>query len=136
MRAQPGAQQGPKPFGCVDVDFMKAVAVLVAGIFALRVTDAAMLVAPFRQAGVDIVFIRVDQRSFDDGRLDLWLDRRLLDIGQHVKHDLSAALDQTEDGRLLLFQSAAARRSLEAAAPARAAFFWVAAGFPLWPATT
>jgi hypothetical protein len=37
---------------------MKAVAVLVAGIFALPVTDAAMLVAPFRQAGVYIMAVQ------------------------------------------------------------------------------
>src|ERR1019366_6512712 len=136
MRAQPGAQQRPEPFHGVDVDFMEAIAVFVAGIFARAVADALVLVAPAWQAGVDIVFIRVDPRSLGDGRLDLWFDRCLFNVLQHMKNDLPAALDQSEDGRFLLFQSAAARRSLEAPAPARAAFFWVAAGLPLWPATT
>jgi hypothetical protein len=115
---------------------MEAVAVFVTGVFALTVTDGLVLVASGRQTGVDVILIGIELRTFSDTRLDDRLDRLLLDIGQHVENDLPAPLDQSEDGRFLLFQSAAARRSLEAPAPPSPAFFWVAAGLPLCPATT
>ncbi len=94
------------------------------------------LIAPVWQATVDIIFVSVDLSPFCHARLDNGLDRRLLNIGKHAKKDLPTSLDHSEDGWLLLFKSAAARRSLEASAPAWTAFFWVAAGLPLWPATT
>ena len=131
-----GTQQRPEPFHRVDVDLMEPVTVCVTGIFALAVTDALVLVAPDRKAVVDVIFIRIKQRTFGDSRLDNRLDRLLPDVGQHVENDLTASLDHPEDGRFLLFQSAAARRALEAPAASLAAFFWVAIGFPLCPATT
>ena len=115
---------------------MEAIAVFVASIFARTVADGLVLIAPGRQAGVDVIFIGIDLRPFGHARLNDRLDRHLLDIGQHVKNDLPAPLDQSEDGRFLLFQSAAARRSLEPPASPRTAFFLMAAGFPLCPATT
>ena len=94
------------------------------------------LVAPDWQPIIDVVLIRIKHRTFRNGCLDHRLDRLLLDIWQHMENDLSAALNHPEDGRFLLFQSAAARRALEASAPSLAAFFWVATGLPLCPATT
>ena len=97
MRAQPGAQQRPEAFGCVDVDFAKAVPVLVAGILTSSVADRLVPVALSRQAGVDAVFVRVDEaaRGYRGG--DDRLDRGLLHVGQHMQHHLAAALDQAED---------------------------------------
>ena len=115
---------------------MEAIAVFVTGVFALAVADSLVLVAPDWQAIVDVVLIRIKLRTFRYDILDYRFDRFLLNIGQHMENDLSASLDQSEDGRFLLFQSAAARRSLEAAAASLAAFFWVASGLPLCPATT
>ena len=140
-----GAQERPEAFHGVDVDFMEAIAVprdegpracFVTGVFALAVADGLVLVAPDRQAIVDVILIRIKLRTFRYDLLDYRFDRLLLDIGQHVENDLSASLDQSEDGRFLLFQSAAARRSLEPPAASLAAFFWVATGSPLCPATT
>ena len=136
MRSQPGAQQRPEAFHRIDVDLVESVAVFIAGIFARAVVHALVLIAPLRQAGVDVVFVGVDLGALGDARLNHRFDRRLLDVGQHVQNNLPAALDQTEDGRFFLRQRAAAARSLEATTAAGAAFFWVASGWPLWPATT
>src|SRR4051812_47275700 len=57
MRPQPRAKQGPKAFHGVDVDLVKAIAVLVARIFTAAVTDGLMLVAPHRQTSVDAVLV-------------------------------------------------------------------------------
>src|SRR5271157_1957777 len=115
---------------------MEAVTVCVTGIFALAVADGLVLVAPDRQTIIDVILVRIKQRTFRNSLLDNRFDRLLLNVGQHVENDLSAALNHSEDRRFLLFQSAAARRSLEPPAASRAAFFWVATGFPLCPATT
>ena len=77
VRAQPGAQQRPKPLHGVDVDLAEAAAVLVAGVFAAGMADRFVPVTPSGQAGrraggqagrraggqagVDAVLIRVDK---------------------------------------------------------------------------
>src|SRR3954464_3280501 len=94
MRAEPGAQQGPGPLHGVDVDLAEAVAILVARVLPASVADRLVLVAPGWQAGVDVVLVGVDASALDDGGLDDRLDGRLLHIGQHAHHDLTAALDQ------------------------------------------
>jgi len=57
VRAQPGAQQGPKAFHRVDVDLAEAVAVLVAGILASGVADRLVPVAPGWQASIDGILV-------------------------------------------------------------------------------
>jgi hypothetical protein len=47
----------------------------------------------------------------------------LLDVFQHMKNDLSPALDQAEDRRFFFLQSASSRRTLKPAAASLAAFF-------------
>ena len=47
-----------------------------------------------------------------------------------------AALDQSEDRRLLFFQGAATAFTFQSPPASLATFFWTAAGLPLWPATT
>jgi transposase-like protein len=136
VRPQPGAQQGPRPLHGVDVDLAEAVAILVARVLPAAVTDRLVPIAPGRQAGVDVVLVGVDAGALGDGGLDDGLDRRLLHIGQHAQHHLSAALDRAEDGRLLLLQRAAARRARQPAAAAESPPLATAAGWPLCPATT
>ena len=104
--------------------------------FAPPVADGLVAVTPGLQAGVAAVLVGVDERSLGDGGLDDRLDRCLPHVGQHVQDHLPAALDQAEDGRLLLRQRAAARRRLQPAAPAEPPLLATAAGWPLWPATT
>ena len=136
VRAQPGTQQRPESFDCVDMNFAEAVPVLVAGVFAGRVADGLVPVAPGWQAGVDGILVRMDEGARRDGSGDDRPDRGLLNVGQQAQDHLSAALDQAEDGWLVLFQRAAARRACQLAAapkpPLLATFF----GCPLWPATT
>jgi len=136
VRAQPGAQQRPEAFHGVDVDLAEAVAVFVASVFAAPVADRLVPVAPSWQARVDAVFVRVDKGARDDGGGDDRLNRGLLHVGQHAQHHLAAALDQAEDGRLVLRQRAAARRACQLATASEPPLLATAAGCPLCPATT
>ncbi len=136
MRAQPGAQQRPEPLHRVDVDLAKAVAVLVTGILAAGVADRLVLVAPGWQAGVDAILVCVDEGARGDGGGDDRHDRALPHVGQQAQHDLAAALDQPEDGRLVLRQRTAARRACQLAPAPEPARLATAAGCPLCPATT
>jgi hypothetical protein len=61
------------------------------------------------------MLIGVDETILSDGRRDDWLDRPLLHVGQHAQHDLTAALDQTQDGRLVYRQRAAPWRACQSA---------------------
>ena len=137
VRAQPGAQQRPEALHCVDVDLAEPVPVpvLVAGVFAAGMADRFVPIAPGGQAGVDAIFVRVDESARGDGGRDDRLDRGLLHVGQHAQHDLSAALDQAKDRWFLLFQRAASRRACQPAAPSRPPLLATAAGWPLCPAT-
>jgi hypothetical protein len=136
VRAQPGAQQRPEALQGIDMDLTEAVTVVVARILAPAVADGFMGVAPVFQTGIDVVLVGIDQGTRTDGLLDDRPDRGLPDIGQQVQDDIAAPLDQAEDRRLLFFQRAAAALALQAPPPALAIFFWTAAGWPLWPATT
>src|SRR4051794_41969379 len=98
MRAEPGAQQGPRSLHGVDVDLAEAVAILVARILATSMADRLVLIAPGRQAGVDLVLVGADAGALGDDSLDDWLDCLLLHIGQHAHDDLPTPLDQAEDG--------------------------------------
>src|SRR3712207_9540251 len=136
VRAEPGAQQGPRPLHGVDVDLAEAVAILVACVLPVRVADRGGPVAPGRQAGVAGVLVGVDASALGDGGLDDGPDPGLPHVGQHAQRHLSAPLDQAEDRRLVLLQCAAARRRLQPAPPAETPLLATAAGWPLWPATT
>jgi len=136
MRAQPGAQQRPEAFHGVDVDLAKPVPVLVAGLLAPGVADRFMPVAPGWQASIDAILVRVDEGARGDSGGDDRLDRGLLHVGQHAQHDLATALDQAENGRLVLVQRAPSRRACQLAAPSEPPPLATSAGCPLCPATT
>src|SRR4051812_5840538 len=118
VRAQPGAQQGPRALYGIDVDLAEAIAILVTGVLAPSVADRLVPIPPGCQAGVDVVLVGVDAGALDNGSLDDRLVFLLLHIGQQAHDDLPAALDQAEDRRLVLLQRAAARRSRQSAATA------------------
>src|SRR5215203_669283 len=136
VRAEPGTQQRPKTLDGIDVHLAEAVAILVAGVFAAPVADRFVLIAPAFHAGVDAVLVGVDERALSNGGRDDRLDRPLLHVGQHVQDYLATALDQAEDGRLVLLQRAAARRAGQPASTPKSPLLATAAGWPLWPATT
>ncbi len=136
MLAKPGAQQRPKNFHGVDVDLAKTVAVFVAGILATPVADGLVPITPSGQARVDGILVRVDEGAFGYGGLDDRLDRGLLHVGQHAQHDLSTALDQAEDRRLVLRQRAASRRACQFATAPEPPLLATSSGWPLCSATT
>src|SRR4051794_30946287 len=105
------------------MDFVEAVAVFIARIFAAAVTDGLVLVAPHRQASVNAVLVGVDHRAFDDHGLNDRFDRFLLYIGQHPENDLTVTLNQAQDRRPFLFERATTTHSFEPSAPPGPAFF-------------
>src|SRR4051812_21516223 len=136
VRAEPGAQQGPEPLDRVDVHLAEPVAILVAGVFAAPVADRFVLIPPGRQAGVDAILVGMDERAFGNRGRDDRLDRRLLHVGQHGQDYLTSALDQAENGWLVLLPRAPARRVGQPATAPEPPLLATAAGWPLWPATT
>lgn len=93
MRAQPGTQKRPKTFHRVDMHFMKAIAIIIASVFACRVIDRLVTEAPFFQPRLDIVFIGENQTTHLNSLFENRLDRFLLHIRQHVEDHLATALD-------------------------------------------
>src|SRR5258708_2754050 len=107
MRTQPGAQQGSKAFHRVDVNFMKAITILIPRILACGVIDRFVVKAPLFQATVDVVFIGKNQAAYLNGLFEQWLDRGLLDICQHTDHDFPIALDHAQNRRFFTCKGAA-----------------------------
>ena len=81
---QPRAKQGPEPFHRVDMDFVKAVPVVISGILTPTVADALVGVAPRLESGVDVVLVRIDRTTRLDDRADEGFDGRLLDVSEHL----------------------------------------------------
>src|SRR5712692_5828955 len=50
MRTKPTPQERPEPFHRIHMDFTKAVAIFIAGVLALSMVDALMVVSPGAQA--------------------------------------------------------------------------------------
>src|SRR5512143_676645 len=92
--------------------------------------DRLVLIAPCRQAGIDIVLVCVNKRALGNNGLNYRFDRFLLNIGQHLENHLTIPLAQPEDRRLLPFARATSACSLEASAPSCATFFERRPGFP------
>jgi len=106
------------------------------GILAPGVAHRLVAIAPFFQAGVDVVLVGVDEGAPGDAGLDDRPDGRLPDVGQHPDHHLAAALEQTQDRRLLLLERAAPGRGPQPASSPTAPLLATAAGLPSCPATT
>src|SRR3954466_11749986 len=136
VRAEPGAQQRPEPLDGVDVHLAEPVTIFVARILAPGMADRFVLIAPALQAGVDAVLVRVDEGPSGNRGRDDRLDRGLLHVGHHVQDHLTSALDQAEDGWLVLLQRAPARRAGQPPTASEPPLLATAAGWPLCPATT
>src|SRR5829696_1301543 len=118
------------------MDLAETVAILIARVLPATMADRLVPIAPGRQTCVDIVLVGVDAGALGHGGLDNRLDRSLPHVGQHAQHDLAAALDQAEDGWLVLRRRAASRRAFQPAPAPEPPLLATAAGWPLWPATT
>jgi hypothetical protein len=122
MRSQPRTQERPEAFQRVDMDFMKTISILIAGVLACGVIDALVLIAPFRQAVIDVVCIGVDQTARRNNAGYHWQAGGLLDIRQQTDHDLAILLEQPQDRRFFLRQGAPATLAFQSPSAARTAF--------------
>ena len=105
MRSQPRPQQGPETFHRVDVNFMKAIAVVVASILLLPVIDREVFVTPFLQSRVDVVLVGIDRGVQGNRGFEKRCDRCLLNVLQHVEHDLARTLNHSQNWWFLFRQS-------------------------------
>jgi hypothetical protein len=94
--------------------FADPVSVLVPGVFPLVMAGGAVVVAPFEQSGVDIIFIGVNHAPHRDRLLDQRPDRHLLDVLQHADQNLASPREHPEDRWLLLGQCPPPTLSLQA----------------------
>src|SRR3954471_1255918 len=67
---QPGAQQGPRPLYCVDVDLTEIITILIARVLPATVADRLVPIAPGRQTGIDVVLVGVDAGALGHDGLD------------------------------------------------------------------
>jgi len=116
MRAKPRTQQGPKTCHRIDMNLAEAIFILITGIFGLSMIDGFMDIAPGFQLVVNGVFIGKNKRTGLDGLTHHGLNGLLLDIGEHLHHDLPAALDHTEDGGLFFLECASPGRPFQPSA--------------------
>ena len=117
------------------MDFTKAVAIVIAGIFPRTMAHTFVIVAPFLQAAVNVVLIGIDQSARRDRSLDQRFDRYLLDVFQHPNDDVAATFDHAEDRRFLGGKGTSPSGSLESPSSPRAPLFATSSGWPLCPAT-
>jgi hypothetical protein len=78
--------------------FTKAVAIFIAGVLALPMVDALMVVSPSPQASIHAVCIRVHQCSWIHGVFDERLERLVLHMGQKTDPHLTTTLHHPNDG--------------------------------------
>src|SRR3954466_11660036 len=115
------------------MDLAEPVSVLVAGVFTAPVTDRFVPVAPGGQAGVDAILVGMDESALRNRGLNDRLGRGLRDVGQQPRYPSASALDQAEDGWLVLLQRAPARRAGQPAAVSEPPLLTTAAGWAVCP---
>src|SRR6266849_7780631 len=101
MRAQPAAQERPKPLHGLYMDFTKAVAIFISGVLSSSMVDMLMVVAPRTQTRINTVFICINKRTWRNGFFDEWLERLLLHIDNHIDDHLTTPLYHAKDWRSL-----------------------------------
>jgi hypothetical protein len=106
------------------MDFAKAIAIFVTGVFSSAMTNAFVNVAPRLKSGIDIVLIRVDERPSAHRCLDNRFDGLLLNIREHLEHHFSPALNHAEDRGLLFFERTASPKPFELGAAALCGLFF------------
>jgi hypothetical protein len=97
--------------------FMKAITIFITRIFTRRMIDGLALIAPLFEAGVNVVLIGVQQTTGLNGLRQDRLDGDLLDVRQHPNHDVTRALQQTQDRWFLIRQGGAPTFTFQAAPP-------------------
>ena len=100
-----------------------AIAILVSGVLSNGVADRLVTKPPGRKSRVDTILVRIDQAALLDDPSNNRLDRSLLYVLEHLDEDVTGALQDAENRRLFLRQSAPARRPFQAPPSGFAAFF-------------
>src|SRR5512143_2961023 len=85
---------------------------------------------------VDVILIGIHPAARRDECLQQGADCGLLDVLQHPDDDFTPALNDSENGRLLLLQGTPPPSAFQPSPAPKTAFFFTASGRPLWPATT
>jgi hypothetical protein len=85
---------------------MKAIPILIAGIFARCRSDGLVAIAPGFQASVDGIFVGEKQPAYLNRLLENGLDGALLNIRQPVETYLTATLDHPNEGRFFALHGA------------------------------
>ena len=85
-------------------------------------------IPPLFQSAVDSILIGVHQCAGFYCGSDKWFDGGLLNISQHMDHNLTTTLNHTKDGRLLFFQSPSATGSSQPVPSSFTVFFFTASG--------
>ena len=113
MRTQPAAQERPKPFHRIHMDFTQAVAIVVSCELTPSMVDMLMTVSPGLQTGINAVLISINKCAGINSVFDEGLDGLLLHIGQQLDHDLTTALYHPKNGRPLFLQGPSASFAFE-----------------------
>ena len=67
MRTKPTAQERPKAFHGIHMDFTQAVTIFITGEFASSMVHTLMAVSPGLQTSINAVLIRINQCTGNDG---------------------------------------------------------------------
>lgn len=90
------------------MDCTAAVSIRISGVRSKPVIHALVRIAPRIESSRDLVVIRLDQRSRNDGVLYQRFDGRVLNVFKQMDYDLTTALNHPEDRWLRLRYSASA----------------------------
>ena len=113
------------------MDFVKAVPVVISGVFALAMTHRAMVKSPLRQAMVNVILIGLPPGAGGDERPPDGADRGLLDVLQQPDDPLTTPLEHPENRGFFLLQRAASPCPLQSPPSPLTAPFFYGLGRPL-----
>ena|ERR687887_1288629 len=136
MRTEPAAQERPKSFHRLHMNFAQAVAIFIASALAPSMADTLMLVSPDMPASINAILVCLHTCTWNNGVFDEGLDGLLLDMGHQIDHHVPSALHHLKDGWSFLRQGATTSFSLQSASTSVAPLGLYPLGWPLWPAIT
>ncbi len=124
MWTEPGSEQTPDALDGIDVHFVHAVSIGVAGIFSFTVMDRDMDIAPTRKASVDAVLVGVDRAALLDHGRDPGLNGGLLDVAAQPKETRPPSRDHPQHRGFVCRRSASASFAFSASTPTYTPLSW------------
>ena len=82
------------------MNFMKPIAIFIPRILTATMTNRSMLIAPFWESCIHVIFVCINQCPYRNDRLHQRSDGLLLNILQHLDADFSSALHHSHNWRL------------------------------------